>query len=94
MAANTDGFLKALPDQEARKWYEGCEKKAYALKGGVGVVDEWKIEVPHRNIIGMLERPRRLSEVVESASMLEEKAGLRLKKLLLFGVEMGFIEEK
>lgn len=88
-----DGFLFSRVEDEINEWYEYNKTRLFHLTENVNVIDEWKIEVPHRTILSKLEKPHPLFEIVEGNTMLDDEGVYRLKKLFRLGIEIGFIKE-
>jgi serine/threonine protein kinase len=88
-----DGFLFAFSDDDAQIWFAEHKNKLLQLSEDVSVIDEWKIEVPHRSILATLEKPLPLFEIANAGPTLDEKGVMRLSKLICFGMEVGFIKE-
>jgi hypothetical protein len=88
-----DGYVLAAKDEEIEAWFEDHATGLFQLTENVSVIDDWKIEVPHRSILAQLEKPQVLREVIEMGTMLDDKGVGRLKKLIRFGIELGFVKE-
>lgn len=88
-----DGYVLACRDEEVEAWCEEHRTKLFHLTENVSVIDDWKIEVPYRGILGQLEKPLALFDAIAMGSTLDDKGLKRLKKLIRFGIELGFIKE-
>lgn len=90
-----EGFLSALTDDKTESWCKEKKFKVFKLKESsqTDVIDEWKIEQPYRRIISRLEKPKPLFELLSLAETLPSQKINHLKKLLKFGIEVGFVEE-
>ena len=88
-----DGYILAARDEETAAWYEASKTRLFFLAENPAVIDDWKIEVPHRTTLLLLEKPCPLFDLENRSASLDEAGWKRLKKLIRFGLEMGFIKE-
>jgi len=88
-----DGFLFAQSEENIKNWIEIHKNNIFRLSTDSNVIDDWKIEVPIRDILLKLEKPLALFKIIEESSASGENVLNKTMKLIRLGCEIGFIEE-